>query len=155
LIFFGAIIGSSLIGFITDKFGAYKMIMLTNSLLNTIVISLIIILSYYRNIDELQLLFFSYGVLAGTYSLVFAYVKAKVKAGNFSFTIGAVNTMATLICAIIQSAIGYFYPQKNALSNDGSHQIFLVFLVFLALSSISLIASYFLKEAQLNSKQSQ
>jgi MFS family permease len=116
LIYIGAILGSPLIGFISDRTSSRKKIIIFCSV-TCIFILLLITFSAKLNIPVLILLYFILGINTGAICLGFSYLTESNGTKYAGFVTAMGTSLAIAVSALLQPVYGFLVDTVSSVSN--------------------------------------
>lgn len=142
LIFLGSIIGSPIIGFISDKFSLRKTIMISSGIGVTIITSVFVFC--HVNTFILSILFLMLGLLIGSQGLSYSHAANQVSLGYKATSSSLVSTMIVACPSIIQPLFGFLLEIHGHSNNLQPSDFKIAFSLMISLFIIATICSLFI-----------
>ncbi|QBR83265.1 MFS transporter [Legionella israelensis] len=144
--FIGAAIGTTLLGWIVDKTGYYRLCMGVSSLLSALLIFLLL-QSTLLNFKQVTIVLFLAGLCGGCYVIPFVLIKNQVGLNIRAAALGYTNMMCTVLGApILQPLIGWLLQSMHVagISQVQAYERVLLIIPFCYLLAVYVVC--FIKE---------
>lgn len=116
MMFYGFCVGAPIIGFISDRVGKRKPVILISSMMTTVCLTLTLLESFHY-VNSFFVLFFLFGFFVSGFLPSFSIVKESVPPNRMGTALGLMNTFNTVGGIIIPPFIGYLLSTQNNQSN--------------------------------------